>query len=211
MGATASTALWYASRSTGVVAMVLLTIVVVLGITVSRKASLPGLPRFATTNLHRNLSLLSVAFVAVHVITAIADPFVTIGVAAAIVPFTSSYRTLWLGLGAVSVDVIIALTATSLLRGHIGRRTWRGVHWLSYAAWALAIVHSIGSSADLQGGYLLWLAIACAAAVLAAACWRLAGELAAPQRAALPARALEAAEEQQHIGASRAPAGAGAR
>ena len=76
------TALWYASRATGVVTLVLLTAVVVLGMLVNRQGRLPGLPRFAVTGLHRNISLLSVVFLAIHVLTAIADPYVTIGLAA---------------------------------------------------------------------------------------------------------------------------------
>jgi sulfoxide reductase heme-binding subunit YedZ len=214
VGATASTALWYASRSTGVVALVLLTAVIVLGIMVNRKRGLPGLPRFATTSLHRSLSLLAVAFVAVHVITAIADPYVTINIAAAVIPFTSSYETFWLGLGAVSIDLIIALIVTSLLRARIGRRTWRGVHWLSYAAWPIALAHSVGSSTDLQRGGLLWLAIGCTAAVLAAAAWRVATTLAAPGRAELPARVLAEAElgdPARQAARHRSTAGAGVR
>ena len=139
MGITSSTALWYASRATGVVALVLLTAVMVLGIMVTRKRSLPGLPRFGTTSLHRNLSLLAVIFVAVHVITAIADPFVTIGIAATVIPFTSPYETVWIGLGAVALDLMAALIVTSLLRARMGRRTWRAVHWLSYAIWPVAL------------------------------------------------------------------------
>jgi methionine sulfoxide reductase heme-binding subunit len=209
-----STALWYASRSTGVVALVLLTLVIVLGILVSRQRTLPGLPRFGTTSLHRSLSLLSVVFVAVHVITAIADPYVTIGIAASVIPFTSAYKSLWIGLGAVSLDLILALIATSLLRARIGRRTWRGVHWFSYAAWPVALAHSFGSSTDLQHGGLMWLAIGCAAVVLAAAGWRVAGAIAAPRRAVLPARALasfEQARPPQHAGHQREATGAGAR
>ncbi len=61
-GITSGTALWYASRATGVICLVLLTAVMVLGILVNRQGRLPGLPRFAVTSLHRNLSLLSVAF-----------------------------------------------------------------------------------------------------------------------------------------------------
>ena len=212
MGATASTALWYASRSTGVIALVLLTLVLVLGIMVTRKRSLPGLPRFGTTSLHRSLSLLSVLFVAVHVITAIADPYVTIGIVAAIVPFTSAYKTLWLGLGAVSLDLLAALIGTSLLRARIGRRNWRAVHWLSYAAWPVALAHSFGSSTDMQAGWLLWLGIACAAAVAAAAAWRLTATLAAPRRAQLPATVLADIERgPQHAATHRSHAGAGAR
>jgi methionine sulfoxide reductase heme-binding subunit len=151
VGTTASAALWYASRATGVVALILLTAVVVLGITVNRRGRLPGLPRFATTSLHRSLSLLAVAFIAVHVATAIADPYVTIGIASAIIPFTSPYKPLWLGLGALSLDIMIALIVTSLARARIGRRTWRAVHWLGYASWPVALAHGIGSSTDLRG------------------------------------------------------------
>ncbi len=209
MGATSSTALWYASRSTGVIALVLLTAVLVLGILVTRKRSLPGLPRFGTAGLHRNLSLLAVLFVAVHVITAIADPYVTIGIAAAVIPFTSAYETFWLGLGAAALDLMAALIVTSLLRARIGRRTWRAVHWLSYAAWPVALAHSFGSGTDMQHGWLLWLGIACAAAVAAAAIWRVAAALARPGRAQLPAMML--ADVEQAPEPERAAAGAGVR
>jgi sulfoxide reductase heme-binding subunit YedZ len=209
-----STALWYASRSTGVVALVLLTLVLALGMLVTRDRRLPGLPRFGTTSLHRSLSLLAVAFVAIHVITAIADPFVTIGVAAAVIPFTSPYKTLWLGLGAVALDLMAALIVTSLLRARIGRRTWRAVHWLSYVIWPVALAHSFGSSSDLQGGWLLWLGIGCAVAVFCAAVWRVTLGLKAPPRAQRPAMMLADAEQAQPgqaRPAHRSHAGAGAR
>jgi sulfoxide reductase heme-binding subunit YedZ len=194
VGMTSSTALWYASRATGVVALVLLTVVVLLGIMVSQGRRLPGLPRFATTSLHRSMSLLAVAFIAIHVVTAIADPYVTIGIAAAVIPFASPYEPLWLGLGAISFDMIVALIATSLARAKIGRKTWRAVHWLAYACWPVAVLHGIGSSTDLRAGWLLTLTICCCAAVLAAACWRIGSAIAAPGRALRPARALAAAE-----------------
>ena len=133
-----STALWYASRATGVVTLVLLSAVVVLGVLVNRQGRLPGLPRFAVTGLHRSISLIAVVFLAVHVLTAVADKFVTIQLIAAIIPFTSSYLPLQIGLGAVALDLIIAVIITSLLRARIGRRVWRGVHWLAYAAYPVA-------------------------------------------------------------------------
>jgi methionine sulfoxide reductase heme-binding subunit len=173
-GITSSTALWYASRGTGVVCLVLLTAVMIIGIMVNRQGRLPGLPRFAVLGLHRNLSLLAVAFIAVHVITAVADSFVSISLAAAVIPFVSAYQPLWLGLGAVSLDLMAAVILTSLLRGHIGRRTWRAVHWLAYASWPVAVAHSIGSSKDLRAGPLLGLALACVLTVAAALAWRLA-------------------------------------
>lgn len=190
MGTSTSTALWYASRATGVVALVLLTVVVLLGIGVNRQRRLPGLPRLATTSLHRSMSLLAVAFVAIHVITAIADPYVTIGIAASVIPFTSPYRPLWLGLGAISLDVMIALILTSLARARLGRRAWRAVHWLAYACWPVALAHGIGSSDDLRSGWLLGLTVACTAAVAVAASWRVAGALTTRRRAGQVARAL---------------------
>ncbi|HTT51754.1 MAG TPA: ferric reductase-like transmembrane domain-containing protein [Streptosporangiaceae bacterium] len=172
-GITQSTALWYASRATGVVSLLLLTGVTLLGVLVNRQGRLPGLPRFAVTGLHRNLSLLGVLFVAVHVITAVADPYVTIGLAAAVIPFASPYKPLWLGLGAISLDVVLALILTSLARARMNRRLWRAVHWLAYLAWGSALVHSLTSSTDLHQGVLLYLAIGCALAVAGSVIWRI--------------------------------------
>jgi methionine sulfoxide reductase heme-binding subunit len=191
-GITASTALWYASRATGVVALVLLTAVMVLGILVSRRGRLPGLPRFAGTSLHRSMSLLAAAFIAAHVGTAVADPFVSIRLAAAVVPFVSSYEPFWLGLGAIATDLMIALIVTSLLRARIPRRAWRGVHWLAYASWPVALAHSVGSSADLRYGWLFDLAIGCCLAVAGAVAWRAAGSARSLPRAARAARMLAA-------------------
>lgn len=173
-GITSSTALWYASRATGIIALIMLTGVVVLGVAVQRRRALPGLPRFATVGLHRSVSLLAVVFLAIHVLSAVGDSYVSISVTAVVVPFVSSYEPLWLGLGAVSFDLIVALIVTSLLRARIGRRTWRAVHWLAYVSWPVAVAHSFGSSTDMQSGWLLGLGIACVLAVLAALAWRLA-------------------------------------
>jgi methionine sulfoxide reductase heme-binding subunit len=168
------TALWYASRATGVVALLLLTAVMVLGMLVNRQGRLPGLPRFAVTGLHRNLSLLAVVFVALHVLTAVADGYVNIPILSAVVPFTSPYERLWLGLGAVSFDLIVAVIVTSLLRRHLSRRTWKVVHLLSYLSWPVAWTHSFFASGDLQHGVLFVLALLCAIAVGVALVWRLA-------------------------------------
>jgi methionine sulfoxide reductase heme-binding subunit len=187
---TQSTALWYASRATGVVCLLLLSGVLVIGMLVNRQGRLPGLPAFAVTGLHRNLSLLAVAFVAVHAGTAVADPFVTIRLVSVAVPFTSGYRPLWLGLGAVALDLVLALIVTSLLRARLGRRLWRGVHWLGYAAWPVAFVHGLGAGDDVRSGVLLALAIGCALAVAAALLWRSLDELRQVPRAGRAAAVL---------------------
>jgi sulfoxide reductase heme-binding subunit YedZ len=180
-----SIALWYASRATGIVCLVLTTTAVLLGLLVSRQGRLPGLPRFGVVHLHRYVSLLAVGFVVVHILTAIVDSYVSISVAAAVIPFVSAYKPFWLGLGAVSIDLMAAVIVTSLIRGRIGRKTWRAVHWLAYAAWPIAVAHSIGSGPDLRSGPLLGLTAGSALAVLALIGWRVAGSLRATPRAEL--------------------------
>jgi predicted ferric reductase len=169
-----NTAFWYASRATGIVSLLLLTAVLVLGIGVSRQGRLPGLPRFAVTGIHRNLSLLAVVFIVVHILTAVLDTYVHIPLLSAVVPFASGYERLWLGLGAVSLDLMLAMIVTSLLRGRMNRTVWRAVHLLAYASWPVAFAHSLGSSTDLQQGWLLGLAVGCAVITAAAVTWRLA-------------------------------------
>jgi predicted ferric reductase len=202
---TGSTALWYASRATGVVSLLLLSLVVMLGILVNRQGRLPGLPSFAVTGLHRSLSLLSVLFIAVHVATAVIDPYVSIRLAAVVIPFVSAYEPFWLGLGAVALDLVAALILTSLARARISRRTWRGIHWLAYAAWPVALVHGIGSSPDLRSGGLLLVAIGSALAVAAAGLWRVAAAAREVPRAERAAHMLAGIQRQAH----RARAGHG--
>jgi methionine sulfoxide reductase heme-binding subunit len=169
-----SGALWYVSRATGVVAMVLLSMVVVLGVVVSRRVRVPGLPRFAVAELHRRVSLIAAVFVALHVLTAVTDTYVSIPLVAVIVPFTSAYEPLQVGLGAIAADLGIAIVVTSLLRARIGIRAWRRVHWLGYAAFPVALLHGFTSAKDLRSGGVMVLTIACALAVAAAVCYRLA-------------------------------------
>ncbi len=195
--------MWYASRATGVVALLLLTAVLLLGIGVARDKRLPGLPRFAASGLHRNVSLLATAFVAVHVVTAVADGFVKIPITAAVVPLASSYERFWLGAGAVSFDLMLAAVITSLLRRHLSRKTWRGVHLTAYLCWPVAWFHSVFASKDIQHGPLLAVGIACALAVLAAAMWRVAEAGKDVPRAERVALLMAAAHSRIHSKGSR--------
>jgi methionine sulfoxide reductase heme-binding subunit len=195
---TGSTALWYASRATGVVSLLLLSLVVLLGMLVNRQGRLPGLPSFAVTGLHRSLSLMSVLFVAVHVATAIIDPYVSIRLAAVVIPFVSAYEPFWLGLGAVALDLVAVLILTSLVRAYMSRRLWRGIHWLAYAAWPVAFAHSIGSSPDLRSGGLLLVAVGSALAVVAADLWRVAAAAREVPRAERAAYMLAGIQRQAH-------------
>jgi predicted ferric reductase len=181
---TGSSVFWYASRATGIVTLLLLTAVLVLGMVVNRRGRLPGLPGFAVTSLHRNLSLLTVSFIAVHVLTAVLDTYVRIPLASALIPFASGYERFWLGLGTVALDLMLAVIATSLVRGHLSRRVWRGVHLLAYVSWPVALAHGIGAAKDLQHGRLPWAAVGCALVVLAAVAWRVAAAAREVPRAA---------------------------
>lgn len=165
---------WYLMRASGAVALVLLTAVFVLGIATFRRWRPGKLPRFVTTSLHRSTSLLSVVFLAVHVITAVLDPYSVLGVVAIFVPFLDAgHDAVWVALGAVSLDLLVALVVSSLLRGRIGARSWRAIHWAAYASWPLAVVHSFGMGTDAGALWLLALGVACVAAVIGAIAWRL--------------------------------------
>ena len=152
---TTATSFWFASRATGVSSLVLFSLVAILGILVNRQGRLPGLPRFAVTALHRNLSLLTVAFLGMHIVTAIVDGYAHIPWLSTIVPFTSGYERFWIGLGTVAIDLVAAVIVTSLLRGRLAPSVWRAVHWLSYLSYPVVVVHSLGASKDLRSGWLL--------------------------------------------------------
>ena len=174
--------LWYLTRGTGVVALVLLSAGVLLGVMSSMRWRPPRTPRFLVFGLHRNVTLLGLAFVVVHAITTVVDHFAPIGYQDAVLPFLSPYRPVWLGLGTVAFDALLALIATSLLRARIGLKTWRAVHWLSYAAWPVALMHSLGTGSDARSGWLGALAVACTGAIGLAALWRVAAAVGAPGR-----------------------------
>jgi predicted ferric reductase len=185
-----SRALWYATRSTGVVALLLLTATVALGIAGIYRLSSSRWPRVITAGLHRNLSLLAVAFVLVHVLTTVLDSYVHISLASAFLPFTSSYRSLWLGLGAVAFDLLLAVVLTSLLRAWIGYRAWRAVHLLAYACWPVALWHGLGTGTDTRLPWMIALDAFCALLAIGALLWRVRLLVPGPRRAAAVAATL---------------------
>lgn len=169
--ATGSQGLWFVSRASGLVLLVLLTTVIVLGVA-ARLGAAPGRwPRFVVVELHRTLALFLVAFLALHVLTAILDPFVSIGWAATVLPFTSGYRTLAIGLGTLAVDLGAAVLLTSVVRARLGFRVWRAVHWLAYLAWPAAFGHALTAGGDLRTGWVaavIWGSAAATAVAVAA-------------------------------------------
>ena len=173
LAATNSKTLWYLTRGTGVVTLVLLTTSLVLGVLQVNRWRSRRWPRFVTGALHKNISLLVVAFLAVHITTAVADKYAPISWLNVIVPFTSSYRPIWLGLGAVAFDLLLAVIVTSALRPHISHRAWRAVHWVTYALWPVAFVHGLGTGSDIRTRWVLALNLLCLAVAVGAVWWRL--------------------------------------
>jgi len=163
-----SKALWYATRGTGIVSLVLLTASVGLGVSEVVRFATPRWPRFVVAALHRNLSLLATAFLAVHIASAVLDSFASISIVDVFVPFVGTYRPIWLGLGTVAFDLIVALVITSLLRERLGFRAWRTVHWAAYAAWPLALVHGLGTGSDTRVRWAVGVNLACLALMLVA-------------------------------------------
>ena len=165
-------ALWYATRATGVVALILLTITVALGIAGVSRLQSAQWPRLVTALLHKNIALLVTAFIGIHIATTLLDSFVNVSPVAAIVPFASSYRPFWLGLGTIAFDLILALVATSLLRGRLSYRAWRAVHIMAYASWPVALWHGLGTGTDARLPWLLALDGLCVLTVACALAWR---------------------------------------
>jgi sulfoxide reductase heme-binding subunit YedZ len=166
--------LWYVTRGTGVVALLLLTASVVLGTLSSARWKSNRMPRFVVGGLHRNLTLLAVVFVVVHVVTTVADSFAPIRLTDGLLPFLSPYRPFWLGLGTVAFDLVLALVITSVVRVRLGYRNWRFVHWLAYAAWPVALLHAFGTGSDARFGWMAALGFTSCAAVAAAVLVRIA-------------------------------------
>ncbi len=167
-----SQALWYLARGSGVAALILLTVSVLAGLATESRWSSARWPRFVVEGLHKNLSLLGPVFLVVHIVSAVADSYVPISWLSAFVPFGASYRPFWLGMGALSLDLFLAVAVTSLLRSRLGYRRWRSVHWLAYGSWGLAIVHGLGTGSDRHQTWFVILNMAAVASVVVAAALR---------------------------------------
>lgn len=177
--------LWLTGRATGLVSLTLLSATVVLGQLGAAGFESPRWPRFVVGGLHRNLSLLAVAFLAVHVTTAVVDPYAGIGWLETVVPFTSSYEPFALGLGSIALDLMLATVATSLLRLWMPLRAWRVIHVTTYVLWPIAVVHGLLiGGADSSLSWVIVLDLACVLAVVAAALARLSSS--PPTRRAAP-------------------------
>ena len=173
MIAVSSPVIWYLSRASGIITLLLFTMVMALGIMTATRVGGTQMPRFAVAELHRRLSLLAAVFLGFHVVTNVIDTYVNISPLAAIIPGASAYKTLWVAFGTVALDLIAAVIVTSLLRQRISHDVWRAVHWLSYLAWPIALIHTIMVGTDVKYLWMDGVVALCVLAVLAAGAWRI--------------------------------------
>lgn len=161
-------AYWYLTRGTGTMSLILLTLSVALGVANVRRLRTENMPRFVLDAVHRNISLLAIAFLVVHILTSVLDSFAPITLVNAVIPFTGTYRPLWLGFGAVAFDLMLALIITSIMRRRFGYRTWRAVHWGAYACWPVALLHGLGTGSDTKAAWMLLIVAACVIVMIVA-------------------------------------------
>ena len=171
MHLTTSAVDWYAARAGGVVAYVLLTAVVVLGLSLAGKRRLKIWPRFAVEDIHRFGGLLVGTFVAVHVAAIAIDAYLPFSIPSLVVPLVSSYKPVWVALGIVSAELLLALAVANHYRGRLPYRFWRRTHYLNFAVWAAATVHGLATGTDRSSWWLLAItatgvALVCGAIVL---------------------------------------------
>jgi sulfoxide reductase heme-binding subunit YedZ len=173
--------LWYTTRATGYVALILFTLVVALGTFVANRIGGTYVGRFELNELHRSVTMVALVFLVVHILTTILDSYVPTGWFSAVVPLISKYEPVHVALGAVAFDLILAVWVSSLLKARIANRSWRFIHWFSWLALASAITHSFLTGTDSRSSWGLALGIICTAVVLLSALWRY---FARPTRAA---------------------------
>ena len=150
--------MWYVNRSAGIVAWLLLATSMMVGLLLSSRAlGRKARPNWLT-DLHRGLSGLSVAFVAVHIAGAVGDNYIHYGWAETLVPFASSWRPWAMAWGVVSLYLLVAVELSSLARKRVPKAIWRKIHYLSFPLFITATTHAFTAGTDV--GTTLGIAVA---------------------------------------------------
>jgi len=164
--------LWYTTRATGMVTLVLFTLVVALGTLVSNRIGGTIVGRFELNEFHRSISIVAMIFLLIHVLTTIADSYVSTGIISIIVPMTSQFKRVGVAVGAIGFDLIVAVWVSSLMKSRIENRSWRFIHWFSWLAFIAAIVHAYMTGTDTKNTAGILLVIVCSLVVIGSALWR---------------------------------------
>jgi len=151
---------WLASRASGIVALALITISVVLGLTMAgRIMRVPGRARVLTA-LHEQTALAGLLAICIHGITLLGDAFLHPGIAGITIPGAIGYRPLWTGLGIGAGYLAAALGLSFYARRSIGAKLWRRAHRLTIVVYALAVAHTLGAGTDASTPWMrAWMLI----------------------------------------------------
>jgi sulfoxide reductase heme-binding subunit YedZ len=179
---------WIVARAAGFAAYALLTATVLAGLLVKARPFGRRLRQASAVELHRTLSSMALGMLVLHGVALVLDTTVHISPAALVVPGLSPYRPLATGIGVVAAELMLLVAASFPLRRLIGMRSWRRLHWLTYAIFAGATVHGVLAGSDSGSRYALALYLASLGAVVAATTWRVVARATVPARAAAPAR-----------------------
>ena len=166
---------WIVARAAGFTAYGLLTCSVVLGLALGLRWRSPRWPRFATTELHRFVTLLTLVFLGLHVLLIALDGYMRFRLVELLVPLASHYRPLWTGLGVVAAWLAVAVWASTWLQRLIGYRAWRRFHFATFLVYAAATVHGLEAGSDGHTPWALALYASSALTVTGLATVRLAG------------------------------------
>jgi hypothetical protein len=146
---------WDLARASGLVAFLLLTASVSIGIALSLGWRTTRWNRFVTNEVHRFVTLLALLFLVLHGAAIVVDPFIKMSVSDVLVPFTTTYRPLWVGLGILGGYLIAAVYLSERVRSRIGYTWWRRFHGLAFAAFLMTLLHGIATGSDTRAPWAL--------------------------------------------------------
>ena len=148
---------WYLTRSAGLVAYLMLFVSVTLGLTMTGGVLERWLRRYRIYDLHRYLSLLTLIVIVFHVLIVLPDRYLSFSVAELLLPFASPYRSVYMALGGLSLYLMAIIIGTFYLRRVFSYARWRFVHYATFGAYLLALVHGIGAGTDTPAGWVQYL------------------------------------------------------
>lgn len=150
-GADVNETLWYVARGGGLVSLALLAVSVALGLVLGARLPLPGLPRPSVIEVHRFASMLAMVFAAVHVLALLLDADSGVSPLGAVVPFVDDVAPLGTAMGILALQMAVAVWVSTRLRRRIGHAWWRAIHRLTYAVFALGLLHGVLAGTDTGG------------------------------------------------------------
>jgi sulfoxide reductase heme-binding subunit YedZ len=139
---------WYLSRTSAILAYILLFINIVFGLGLKTKFLDKLSARWQSFDLHQFSALLALALIALHVFSLLGDQYMNPALSDLLVPLSGSYRPVWTALGIVSFYILIIIVLSSYTRRFIGQRVWRMIHMISFGLFYVILYHGLRSGTD---------------------------------------------------------------